>query len=87
MNESQPMRAYIEHKYSEESKRTLESALLDVNRLQHRMNTMDTEAKLMRAAINDIGQHLCESNGMKLRWTGIKGLDGDIQSNQSNHPT
>ena len=42
MNETQPMRAYIEHKYSEESKRTLDSALLDVNRLQHRLSTMET---------------------------------------------
>ena len=77
MNESQPMRAYLEHKYSDESKRTIESVLLDVNRLQRQLSTMETEAKLMRAAINDIGQHLCESNGLKLRWTGIKGLDGD----------
>jgi hypothetical protein len=38
---------------------------------------METEAKLMRAAINDIGQHLYNTNGLKLRWEGIKGLDGD----------
>ena len=72
MNESQPMRAYLEHKYSDESKRTLESALLDVNRLQRQLSTMETEAKLMRDAINDIGQHLCDSNGLKMRWTGMK---------------
>jgi hypothetical protein len=36
----------------------------------------------MRDAINDIGQHLCESNGLKLRWEGIKGLDGDVSVRQ-----
>ena len=72
MNESQPMRSYLEHKYSDESKRTLESIMIDVNRLQHRMGTMETEAKLMCDAINDIGQHLCDSNGLKMRWTGMK---------------
>ena len=77
MNETQPMRDYLEHKYGEESKHTLESALIAVNQLQHRLGTMETEAKLMRAAINDIGQHLCNTNGLKLRWEGIKGLDGD----------
>ena len=77
MNETQPMRAYLEHKYGEESKHTLESVLIAVNQLQHRLGTMETEAKLMRAAINDIGQHLYNTNGLKLRWEVIKGLDGD----------
>ena len=42
------------------------------------LKELEQESKQMRDAINDIGQHLCESNGLKLRWEGIKGLDGDI---------
>ena len=38
---------------------------------------METEAKLLRATTIDICQHLCNTNGLKLRWEGIKGLDGD----------
>ena len=78
--ESKPMTAYYEHK---ESKRTddtttTSSVLASVNQLQHRLGKIEQETKLIRDAINDIGQHLCESNGMKLRWEGIKGLDGDV---------
>ena len=78
--ESKPVTAYYEHK---ESKRTddtttTSSVLASVNQLQHRLGKIEQETKLMRDAINDIGQHLCESNGMKLRWEGIKGLDGDV---------
>jgi len=77
--ESKPVTAYYEHK---ESKRTddtttTSSVLASVNQLQHRLGKIEQETKLMRAAINDIGQHLCQSYGMKLRWEGIKGLDGD----------
>jgi hypothetical protein len=78
--ESKPVTAYYEHK---ESKRTddtttTSSVLASVNQLQHRLGKIEQETKLMRAAINDIGQHLCQSYGMKLRWEGIKGLDGDV---------
>ena len=78
--ESKPVTAYYEHK---ESKRTddttsTSSVLASVNQLQHRLGKIEQETKLIRDAINDIGQHLCESNGMKLRWEGIKGLDGDV---------
>ena len=78
--ESKPVTAYYEHK---ESKRTddtttTSSVLASVNQLQHRLGKIEQETKLMRDAINDIGQHLCESNGLKLRWEGIKGLDGDV---------
>jgi hypothetical protein len=77
--ESKPVTAYYEHK---ESKRTddtttTSSVLASVNQLQHRLGKIEQETKLMRAAINDIGQHLCNTNGLKLRWEGIKGLDGD----------
>ena len=77
--EAKPVTAYYEHK---ESKRTddtttTSSVLASVNQLQHRLGKIEQETKLMRAAINDIGQHLCQSYGMKLRWEGIKGLDGD----------
>ena len=77
--ESKPMTAYYEHK---ESKRTddtttTSSVLASVNQLQHRLGKIEQETKLMRDAINDIGQHLCNTNGLKLRWEGIKGLDGD----------
>ena len=77
--ESKPVTAYYEHK---ESKRTddtttTSSVLASVNQLQHRLGKIEQETKLMRDAINDIGQHLCQSYGMKLRWEGIKGLDGD----------
>ena len=77
--ESKPVTAYYEHK---ESKRTddtttTSSVLASVNQLQHRLGKIEQETKLMRDAINDIGQHLCNTNGMKLRWEGIKGLDGD----------
>ena len=78
--ESKPVTAYYEYK---ESKRTddttaTSSVLASVNQLQHRLGKIEQETKLIRDAINDIGQHLCESNGMKLRWEGIKGLDGDV---------
>jgi hypothetical protein len=78
--ESKPVTAYYEHK---ESKRTddtttTSSVLASVNQLQHRLGKIEQETKLMRAAINDIGQHLCQSYGMKLRWEGIRGLDGDV---------
>ena len=77
--ESKPVTAYYEHK---ESKRTddtttTSSVLASVNQLQHRLGKIEQETKLMRDAINDIGQHLCNTNGLKLRWEGIKGLDGD----------
>ena len=77
--ESKPVTAYYEHK---ESKRTddtttTSSVLTSVNQLQHRLGKIEQETKLMRDAINDIGQHLCNTNGLKLRWEGIKGLDGD----------
>ena len=77
--ESKPVTAYYEHK---ESKRTddtttTSSVLASVNQLQHRLGKIEQETKLMRDAINDIGQHLCNTNGIKLRWEGIKGLDGD----------
>jgi hypothetical protein len=52
--------------------------LASVNQLQRRLGQLEQESKQMRDAINDIGQHLCESNGLKLRWEGIKGLDGDV---------
>ena len=78
--EAKPVTAYYEHK---ESKRTddtttTSSVLASVNQLQHRLGKIEQETKLMRAAINDIGQHLCQSYGMKLRWEGIRGLDGDV---------
>ena len=78
--ESKPVTAYYEHK---ESKRTddtttTSSVLASVNQLQHRLGKIEQETRMIRDAINDIGQHLCESNGMKLRWEGIKGLDGDV---------
>ena len=78
--EAKPVTAYYEHK---ESKRTddtvtISAVLASVNQLQHRLGKIEQETKLIRDAINDIGQHLCESNGMKLRWEGIKGLDGDV---------
>ena len=78
--ESKPVTAYYEHK---ESKRTYDttttsSVLASVNQLQHRLGKIEQETKLMRDAINDIGQHLCNTNGLKLRWEGIKGLDGDV---------
>ena len=78
--EAKPVTAYYEHK---ESKRTddtttTSSVLASVNKLQHRLGKIEQETKLMRAAINDIGQHLCQSYGMKLRWEGIRGLDGDV---------
>jgi hypothetical protein len=78
--ESKPVTAYYEHK---ESKRTddtttTSSVLASVNQLQHRLGKIEQETKLMRDAINDIGQHLCNTNGLKLRWEGIKGLDGDV---------
>ena len=77
--ESKPVTAYYEHK---ESKRTddtttTSSVLASVNQLQHRLGKIEQETKLMRDAINDIGQHLCNTNGLKLRWEGIRGLDGD----------
>ena len=77
--EAKPVTAYYEHK---ESKRTddtttTSSVLTSVNQLQHRLGKIEQETKLMRDAINDIGQHLCNTNGLKLRWEGIKGLDGD----------
>jgi len=77
--EAKPVTAYYEHK---ESKRTddtttTSSVLASVNQLQHRLGKIEQETKLMRDAINDIGQHLCNTNGLKLRWEGIKGLDGD----------
>ena len=80
--ESKPVTAYYEHK---ESKRTddtvtISAVLASVNQLQHRLSKVEQETKLMRDAINDIGQHLCsvkQTNGLKLRWEGIKGLDGD----------
>jgi hypothetical protein len=78
--ESKPVTAYYEHK---ESKRTddtttTSSVLASVNQLQHRLGKIEQETKLMRDAINDIGQHLCNTNGLKLRWEGIRGLDGDV---------
>jgi len=78
--ESKPVTAYYEHK---ESKRTddtttTSSVLTSVNQLQHRLGKIEQETKLMRDAINDIGQHLCNTNGLKLRWEGIRGLDGDV---------
>jgi hypothetical protein len=77
--EAKPVTAYYEHK---ESKRiddttTTSSVLASVNQLQHRLGKIEQETKLMRDAINDIGQHRCNTNGLKLRWEGIKGLDGD----------
>ena len=77
---TKPVSAYYEHKYAEEDKRThdIETVLASVNQLQRRLGQLEQESKQMRDAINDIGQHLCESNGLKLRWEGIKGLDGDI---------
>lgn len=78
--EAKPVTAYYEHK---ESKRTddtttTSSVLASVNQLQHRLGKIEQETKLMRDAINDIGQHLCNTNGLKLRWEGIRGLDGDV---------
>ena len=77
--ESKPVTAYYEHK---ERKRTddtttTSAVLASVNQLQHRLSQIEQETKLMRDAINGIGRHLCETNGLKLRWEGIKGLDGD----------
>ena len=56
------MKELHEHK---ESKRTddtvITSAVLaSVNQLQHRLGKTEQETKLIRDAINDIGQHLCE---------------------------
>ena len=77
--ESKPVTAYYEHKESErtDDTTTTSSVLASVNQLQHRLGKIEQETKLMRDAINDIGQHLCNTNGLKLRWEGIKGLDGD----------
>jgi hypothetical protein len=77
---TKPVSDYCEHKCAKEDKRThdIETVLALANQLQRRLGQLEQESKQMRDAINDIGQHLCESNGLKLRWEGIKGLDGDV---------
>ena len=78
--ESKPVTAYYEHKESKRTDDTVTTSavLASVNQLQHRLGKIEQETKLIRDAINDIGQHLCNTNGLKLRWEGIKGLDGDV---------
>eukprot|EP01043_Picozoa_sp_COSAG02_P036067 COSAG02_NODE_2621_length_8402_cov_12.631218_4_plen_97_part_00 len=74
---NKPVTKYYEHKYGDESSASIHSLLTQVNEMQRRLTAMETEAKTMRTAVNQMGQHLCESNGLKVRWSGVKGLDPD----------
>ena len=76
---AKPVTAYYEHKCADEGRtQDVQPVLATVNQLQRRLGQLEQESKQMREAINSLGQHLCESNGLKLRWEGIRGLDGDI---------
>ena len=74
---NKPVTEYYEHKYGDDSSASIQSVLTQVNEMQRRLTAMETEAKTLRTAVNEMGQHLCESNGLKVRWTGVKGLDAD----------
>eukprot|EP01046_Picozoa_sp_COSAG06_P116674 COSAG06_NODE_63681_length_261_cov_1.580247_1_plen_86_part_11 len=83
------MTEYYEHKYPNEAEPPLDvnELLKRVNQLQHQLTTVEKQSSLMRAAINDIGQYLCEvsqhladhvtDTQVKMRFAGVKGLDGE----------
>ena len=74
-----PMTEYLEYKYNDVS--DVAAKMSDVNDIIERVVTIEDEMKLMKQQLNALGEELLASGmvGMKNRWKGVHGLDGDVK--------
>ena len=74
-----PMTEYLEYKYNDMN--DVAAKMSDVNDIIERVVTIEDEMKLMKQQLNALGEELLASGmvGMKNRWKGIHGLDGDVK--------
>ena len=75
-----PMTEYIEYKYQNDVS-DVAAKMSDVNDIIERVSAVEDEMKLMKQQLNALGEELLASGmvGMKNRWKGIHGLDGDVK--------
>ena len=75
-----PMTEYIEYKYPNDVS-DVAAKMSDVNDIIERVVTIEDEMKLMKRKLNELGEELLASGmvGMKKRWKGVHGLDGDVK--------
>ena len=74
-----PMTEYLEYKYNDVS--DVAAKMSDVNDIIERVSAVEDEMKLMKQQLNALGEELLASGmvGMKKRWKGVSGLDGDVK--------
>ena len=74
-----PMTEYLEYKYNDMN--DVAAKMSDVNDIIERVVTIEDEMKLMKQQLNALGEELLASGmvGMKNRWKGVHGLDGDVK--------
>ena len=74
-----PMTEYLEYKYNDMN--DVAAKMSDVNDIIERVVTIEDEMKQMKRQLNDMGAELLASGmvGMKKRWKGVSGLDGDAK--------
>ena len=75
-----PMTEYIEYKYPNDVS-DVAAKMSDVNDIIERVVTIEDEMKQMKQQLNALGEELLASGmvGMKKRWKGVSGLDGDVK--------
>ena len=75
-----PMTEYIEYKYQNDVS-DVAAKMSDVNDIIERVSAVEDEMKLMKRQLNELGEELLASGmvGMKKRWKGVRGLDGDAK--------
>ena len=75
-----PMTEYIEYKYQNDVS-DVAAKMSDVNDIIERVSAVEDEMKQMKQQLNALGEELLASGmvGMKKRWKGVHGLDGDAK--------